>query len=94
MKPSVALRSVDKGTIKKIVERHRGRNPRIIGSVARGEDRDGSDLDILVDPEPGMTLLDIGEIMDEIGSILGVEVDIVTTPVSAKFDLDGIQPAP
>jgi predicted nucleotidyltransferase len=94
MRPSIALRSADKGTIQKIVERHRGRNPRIIGSVARGEDRDGSDLDILIDPEAGMTLLDIGAITDEISSILGVEVDIVTTPVSSKFDLDGIQPAP
>lgn len=43
--------------IRAIVEANRATNPRVFGSVARGEDTPHSDLDLLVDPRPGMTLL-------------------------------------
>jgi predicted nucleotidyltransferase len=77
MKPSQALQ-VHRDTIHQIVQRYHAENPRIFGSVARGNDQDGSDLDILVDPLPGMTLFDVGGIIDELEKLLGVPVDVLT----------------
>jgi predicted nucleotidyltransferase len=48
MKPSAAL-STHRDAVRRIVEAHRARNPRVFGSAARGEDRDDSDLDLLID---------------------------------------------
>uniref|UniRef100_UPI00191B322C nucleotidyltransferase family protein n=1 Tax=Klebsiella oxytoca TaxID=571 RepID=UPI00191B322C len=42
------------------------------GSVLHGTDRDGSDLDLLVDALPGATLLDLGDLEEELKSLLGV----------------------
>ena len=53
-------------------------NPRIFGSVLHGTDRDGSDLDLLVDALPGATLLDLGDLQDELQSLLGVHIDLLT----------------
>jgi len=64
--------------IRRIVMAHRAENPRVFGSVARGEDTDGSDLDLLVDPTPETSLLDIGAIRHELLVLLGVPVDVVT----------------
>ncbi|MBP7000965.1 nucleotidyltransferase family protein [Amaricoccus sp.] len=77
MKPSVALRS-HRPAIRQIVEANRARNARVFGSVAAGEDSEGSDLDILVDPTPETTLFDIGAIRSELGQLLGVSVDVLT----------------
>ena len=44
----------------------------------RGEDHEGSDLDLLVDPLPGTTLLDLGGLQDELQELLGVSVDVLT----------------
>lgn len=77
MKPSEALRT-NRDTIRRIVEAHRARNPRVFGSVVRGDDTDGSDLDILVDPTPDTTLLHIGAIRHELLQALGVPVDVLT----------------
>lgn len=77
MKPSAAL-SAHRDAVRRIVEAHRARNPRVFGSAARGEDRDDSDLDLLIDAAPGMTLFDIGAIIAELNDLLGVRVDVVT----------------
>jgi hypothetical protein len=77
MKPSTALAKHNQA-IRSIVFSHKGRNPRVFGSVIRGDDTDGSDLDILIDPEPEMTLLDIGTIRHELMQLLGVPVDVLT----------------
>lgn len=53
-------------------------NPRVSGFVANGSDKEGSDLDILVDPTPETTQLDIGAIRHELLQLLGVPVDVVT----------------
>ncbi|WP_425463117.1 nucleotidyltransferase family protein [Marinobacter maritimus] len=50
----------------------------VFGSVARGDDGDTSDLDLLVDPLPGATLLDLGGLQDELQSLLKVKIDLVT----------------
>jgi predicted nucleotidyltransferase len=57
--------------------RHRVTNARIFGSVARGDDHEGSDLDLLVDFAPGTSLVDIIEIQDELESVLSAAVDLV-----------------
>ncbi len=64
--------------IRRIVERHRARNARVFGSVLSGCDVDGSDLDLLVDPLPKATLLDLGGMQAELEDLLGVPVDVLT----------------
>ena len=53
-------------------------NPRVFGSVLHGTDRDGSDIDLLVDALPGTTLFDLGGLQDELETLLGVHVDVLT----------------
>lgn len=77
MKPSEALR-LHRYAIRRIVESHRARNVRVFGSTARGEDEDGSDLDLLIEPTPETTLFDIGAIRHELLELLGVPVDVLT----------------
>jgi predicted nucleotidyltransferase len=77
MKPSVAL-DLHRESIRRIVAAHRACNPRVFGSVLDGTDTENSDLDLLVDNLPGMTLLDIGGIMHELELLLGVRVDVLT----------------
>lgn len=77
MKPSHALES-NRIAIRAVVERHRARNARVFGSVLHSNDREGSDLDILVDPTPETTMFDIGAIRHELFQLLGVPVDVVT----------------
>jgi uncharacterized protein len=48
------------------------------GSVLRGDDTDGSDLDILIDPTPETTLMDVAAIQVELQHLLGVSVDVLT----------------
>jgi predicted nucleotidyltransferase len=77
MKPSFALQT-HRDAIRSIVERHNARNARVFGSVLHGEDREGSDLDLLIDPTPDTTLFDIGAIRHELLQLLGVQVDVLT----------------
>lgn len=77
MRPSIAL-AKHRDTIRRVVEANRARNPRIFGSVVRGEDTDASDLDVLVDAISGTTLFDLGAIQFELEETLGVHVDLVT----------------
>ena len=77
MKPSLALAS-HREAIRRVVETHRARNARVFGSVVHGNDNEESDLDILVDPTPETTLLDIGAIRHELLQLLGVPVDVLT----------------
>ncbi len=64
--------------IKQIVFLHRATNPRVFGSVAQGNDGEDSDLDLLVDPLPETSLLDVAMIQVELETLLGVPVDVVT----------------
>ena len=77
MKPSEALEQ-HRAAIRGVVEAHRACNARVFGSVANGSDTAESDLDILVDPTPEMTLFDIGAIRHELRKLLGVPVDVLT----------------
>jgi hypothetical protein len=58
--------------------RHGARNVRVFGSVARGDARPDSDIDILVDLDPGRSLFDLGGLLYDLQALLGVDVDVVT----------------
>jgi uncharacterized protein len=68
-------------------------NLRVFGSVARGEDRPDSDLDLLADLPPGMGLLGLGRVQADLEAILGSRVDLVPAGdlkpgVSARAERD------
>ena len=77
MKPSIAL-AERHDAVRMAATRFRTTNPRIFGSVLHGTDRDGSDLDLLVDALPGATLFDLGGLQVQLEQLLGVPVDVVT----------------
>lgn len=77
MRPSQALRQ-HREAICLAAARYRVVNPRVFGSALHGNDREGSDLDLLVDPLPGTTLFDLGGLQDELQELLGVSVDVLT----------------
>jgi predicted nucleotidyltransferase len=64
--------------ILEIAASHGMRNVRVFGSVARGDARLDSDLDLLVDVEPGRTLLDVIGLEQDLEQLLGRKVDVVT----------------
>ena len=53
-------------------------NVRVFGSVARSEADEQSDLDFLVELEPGRTLFDLGGLQSDLEQLLGCRVDVVT----------------
>jgi predicted nucleotidyltransferase len=76
-RPSEVLRK-NLDFIRSVALLHRTENLRVFGSILRGEDTEDSDLDLLVDPLPGATLLDLGAIQIELQEFLGIAVDILT----------------
>jgi len=64
--------------IRALVLTHHAVNARVFGSVIRDEDTETSDLDLLVEPTPATSLMDIGAIRLELKTLLGVNVDVVT----------------
>ena len=78
MRPSVALEQ-KRSAVRAAARRFRADNPRVFGSVLRGEDKDGSDLDLLVNTLPGATLFDLGGLQVELEELLGVPVDLLTS---------------
>lgn len=61
-----------------IARKHGAHNLRLFGSVARGEADEASDIDLLVEMDPGRSLFDMGALLMELKELLGVEVDVVT----------------
>jgi uncharacterized protein len=61
-----------------LAKKYGARNVRIFGSVARGDSYPGSDIDFLVELEPGRSLFDLGGLLYDLQTLLGVEVDVVT----------------
>lgn len=77
MRPSAAL-DRKRNAVRELTRRFHTENPRVFGSVLHGTDRDGSDLDLLVDALPGTTLFDLGALQVELEELLGVSVDVLT----------------
>ncbi len=61
-----------------VAAKHGARNVRIFGSLARGEAREDSDIDFLVDMEPGRSLFDLGGLLMDLQNLLAQKVDVVT----------------
>lgn len=61
-----------------IAARYGAHNVRVFGSVARAEADDASDIDFLVEMEPGRSLFDLGGMQSELETALGRRVDVVT----------------
>src|SRR2546429_5596915 len=64
--------------ILRIATRRGATNVRVFGSVARGESDSESDIDILVDLEPGRSLFDLGGLLMDLQDLLNCNVDVVT----------------
>ena len=77
MRPSLVL-DLKRSAVREATSRYQVANPRVFGSVLKGTDQDGSDLDLLVDALPGATLFDLGCLQDELESLLGIHVDLLT----------------
>ena len=61
-----------------IAARNGAHNVRVFGSVARREADAQSDVDFIVDMEPGRSLFDMGKLLVELESLLGCSVDVIT----------------
>jgi predicted nucleotidyltransferase len=68
----------EREAILEIASRYHARNVRLFGSVARGDEQSDSDIDFLVDFQPGSTLLDQVGLIDALSSKLGRKVDVVS----------------
>ena len=77
MRPSEAL-NLHRARIREIALSHRVRDVRVFGSAMRGDDVQGSDLDLLVEPTAQTTLFDIGAIRFELKQLLGMDIDVLT----------------
>ena len=72
-----AMLSRKRDEILGIAARYGARNIRVFGSAARGEARSDSDIDLLVDLEPGRSLLDHVGLWQDLEELLGCRVDVV-----------------
>ena len=64
--------------IRRIAAQHGATNVRVFGSVARGEDDETSDIDVLGKMEPVRSLFDMGGVLMELRDLLGCKVDLVS----------------
>ncbi|WP_280338460.1 nucleotidyltransferase domain-containing protein [Nocardia neocaledoniensis] len=78
VRPSVLLEE-HRSEFEALLARYPVANVWLFGSVARGEDRSDSDLDLLVELAAGASVLDILDLDAELGELLGCPVDVVTT---------------
>jgi len=82
-RPLRALLEAHREDVKAVVARHHGRSVAVFGSVARGDETAGSDIDFLVELEPDARPFEILAIGAELEDVLGVRVD-VGTPASLR----------
>lgn len=64
--------------ILKLASSYGASNVKVFGSVARGEDTETSDIDLLVSMEQGRSLLDQAGLLADLQDLLGRKVDVVT----------------
>lgn len=77
LRPSLVV-AKNKPKITQITKRHKVVDVKVFGSVARGEDRPGSDLDLLVRFAPGASLFDQVELEQDLEDALGIGVDVIS----------------
>ena len=83
MKPSEVL-AARRDEVLAVIAESRFGNPRLFGSVARGEDKEGSDLDILVDAPRDVSLFDLVGLELQLIDLLGIKVDLFTLDTLKK----------
>ncbi len=67
-----------------LAKRYHAGDVRVFGSVARGDNTEASDVDVLINTRPGCSLLDLGGLLEELQDLLNCRVDLVTE--------DGLKP--
>lgn len=72
--------------IKSVAQKHWGMSVALFGSVARGDERPDSDVDLLVEFAEGASLFDLLHVSDELESLLGRPVDVVSVGGLKKRD--------
>jgi predicted nucleotidyltransferase len=72
------LRTTRRDSILATAEKYGARNVRVFGSVARGDSTAASDIDLLVDLQPGRSLMDLGGLLMELEDQLHCGVDVAT----------------
>ena len=70
--------------IVRLAEEHCVGDVRVFGSVLRGDNTEASDVDFLISPRPGCTLLDLGGLLADLEDLLQCRVDLVSD--------DGLKP--
>jgi uncharacterized protein len=83
------LRQEKRAEILRLAETHGARNVRVFGSVVRADNREDSDVDLLVEFDTGKTLFDLIGLKLDLESLLGVTVDVVT-PNSLRYIRDRV----
>lgn len=80
MIPTDTLRMIRKrrAEILALAAKRGAKNIRVFGSVARGDANERSDIDFLVEFEPGRTLVDHAGLVDDLERLLGARVDVVS----------------
>ena len=82
--------------ILQIAATHGASNVRVFGSVARGQARPDSDIDLLVELEPGRTVLDLSSLILDLEDALGRKVDVVEnrrsspSPAGARIEAEAV----
>lgn len=75
---SLALLRAERESIFRVATKHGARNLYVFGSVARNAADSKSDVDFLVELEPGRSLFDLGGLLIDLQDLLGYQVDVVT----------------
>jgi len=73
------LRNTKRAEILRLAARRDAGNLRVFGSVARGESDAHSDIDFLVDLEPGRSLFDLGGLQRDLAELLASRIDVVSS---------------
>lgn len=89
MTPATLLQT-RRDEILRLAAQRGARNVRVFGSVARGEATSDSDVDFLVDMEPGRSLLDLGGLLMDLQHLLGCKVDVVTETSIREANADHV----
>lgn len=77
MRPSEVL-PLHRETIRRLVLEAGMANPRVFGSVLHGDDEEGSDLDLLIDPAPRASLMTMARLQSQLEQVTGVKIDLRT----------------
>ncbi|MBI2763701.1 MAG: nucleotidyltransferase family protein [Chloroflexi bacterium] len=76
--------------IRQLGAQHGAVNVRVFGSYGRGNSGPSSDLDLLVQMEPGRSLLDLVGFQQDVADLLGIPVDVVTEHGLSRYIRDSV----